>query len=81
MLGYIAWRDTKTAIIVFNKNKDFSKVLATVRETAMQHPNFEREEKSPRSTEYRFVFHRKDDLDRHFKLAVLVFDVTVPSDG
>jgi hypothetical protein len=81
LIGYITWRDTKTAIIVFNRNKNFSKVLATVRETAMQHPNFEREERSPRPTEYRFVFHRKDDPDRQFKLAVLVFDVPVTSDG
>jgi hypothetical protein len=81
LIGYITWRDTKTAIIVFNKNKNFSKVLATVRETTMQHPDFDREEKSPRSTEYRFVFHRKDDPDRQFSLAVLAFDVPVPSDA
>jgi hypothetical protein len=75
LLGYITWRDTKTAIIVFNRNKDFSAMLATVRETAMQHPNFDKEEASPRETEFRFVFHRSNDPSRHFKLAVLVFDM------
>jgi hypothetical protein len=75
LLGYGTWRDTKTAVILFNRNKGFSSVLANARETAIKHPCFERELKSPRSTEFRFVFHRPDDSSRHFKLAVLVFDV------
>jgi hypothetical protein len=27
LLGYSCWRDTKVAVILFNRNKDFSKVL------------------------------------------------------
>ncbi len=77
LIGYITWRDTKTAIIVFNRNKDFSAMLETIRLTAVQHPNFDKEEKSPRATEFRFVFHRPDDRSRQFKLAVLVFDMPV----
>ena len=33
LLGYSSWRDTKVAVIVFNRNKDFSKVLKTIEET------------------------------------------------
>lgn len=39
LLGYMAWRDTKTAIILFNKNKSFSEVLEKIAATAAQHPN------------------------------------------
>ena len=43
LLGYTTWRDTKTAIIVFNRNKDFSAVIAAAKETAKRHPKFKRE--------------------------------------
>jgi hypothetical protein len=26
LLGYVSWRDTKTAIVIFNRNKNFSRV-------------------------------------------------------
>lgn len=30
LLGYTSWRDTKTAIIIFNRNKNFSQVLDAI---------------------------------------------------
>ena len=33
LLGYSSWRDTKTAVVLFNRNRDFSKVLAAIPET------------------------------------------------
>jgi hypothetical protein len=74
-MRYLTWRDSKTAIIVFSKNKNLSTVLSAIRKTAMEHPNFDTEEQSPTTTEFRFVFHRNDDTSRQFKLAVLVFEM------
>ena len=42
LLGYTSWRDTKTAILIFNKNKDFTSVLKTIDAIAKRHPNFVR---------------------------------------
>lgn len=39
LFTYLTWRDTKSAIIVFNRNKDFSAVLSSIRETVNAHPN------------------------------------------
>ena len=33
LLGYSSWRDTKVAIIIFSRNKDFSNVLSALDET------------------------------------------------
>ncbi|MDO8433426.1 MAG: hypothetical protein Q7S58_13560 [Candidatus Binatus sp.] len=77
---YITWRDSKTAILIFCKNKTFSTVLSTIPDTAVQHPNFVRSEESKRETEFRFVFHRSDDKDREFRVAVLAFHVPSEND-
>ena len=37
ILGYTSWRDTKVAVIVFNRNKDFSRVLTAIADTAKVH--------------------------------------------
>ena len=40
LLGYATWRDTKVALIIFNRNKNLSAVLATVPGVVTSHPSF-----------------------------------------
>jgi hypothetical protein len=76
LLGYTAWRDTKTAIIVFNRNKDTSVVLKQIPELVKGHPNCKREIQGfKHETGFRFVLHHRDDRNRELTLTVLVFDV------
>lgn len=42
LFGYTTWRDTKTSIIIFNKGKDLTAVVAKVAEIIEAHPNFKR---------------------------------------
>ena len=74
LLGYVTWRDTKTAILLFCKNKDFSSVLSKLAETMKEHPNFKREENYPMETGFRYIFQNRDDTDREFYLTVLAFN-------
>lgn len=78
LLGYSSWRDTKTAVIIFNRNRDFSRVLATIPETAKQHPNFKRELAERTDTRFRYCFSHKDDANRELLLTILIFDVPTP---
>jgi hypothetical protein len=39
LLGYVTWRDTKTAIIIFNRNKNFSNILVQIPEPRRSTPN------------------------------------------
>lgn len=78
LLGYSSWRDTKTAVIIFNRNRDFSRVLATIPETAKQHSNFKRELAGRTDTRFRYCFSHRDDTNRELLLAILVFDVPTP---
>lgn len=75
LLGYTSWRDTKVAVIVFNRNKDFSHVLATITETAKAHSNFKRELPGSTETAFRYCFAHKDDKNRELFLTILAFDV------
>ena len=43
LLGYAAWRDTRTAIIIFNRNMNTSAVLNQIPATIRSHPNYKRD--------------------------------------
>ncbi len=74
ILGYTSWRDTKTAILIFNKNKDTTKVIETVKQATIQHKNFKRKI-SQNEEELRYVFGHTSDMNRELILSVLIFDI------
>lgn len=78
LLGYSSWRDTKTAVIIFNRNLDFSRVLKAVPETVKQHPNFKREIPENTETRFRYYFSHREDTNRELLLTILVFNVPTP---
>jgi hypothetical protein len=75
ILGYLSWRDTKCAILLFNRNRKFSEVLGQIRPTLEQHAQFVSFDGVRDETEMSFTFRRPDDADRRLKLAVLAFDI------
>jgi hypothetical protein len=75
VLCYLHWRDTKAALIVFNRNKSFSDVLAQVETIVKKHPCCKKLLTNVGETEWRFLFGNKDDPNRELQLAVLLFDV------
>lgn len=77
LLGYISWRDTKTAILIFNRNRDFSNVLSKISEIVNQHKNFKRQMEYNHETGYRFVLHQPNDKNREMILTVLAFDIPI----
>jgi hypothetical protein len=56
ILSYLSWRDTKAAIILFNRNKDFSQVLAKIKEAMAAHPHRKHGPKVESETRFRYVF-------------------------
>jgi hypothetical protein len=78
LLGYLTWRDSKAAILIFNRNKDFSKVLAAIPGTIAAHPNFNRDEGKRSETSFRYEFRHKDDAAKMMHITVLAFDIPTP---
>lgn len=75
LFGYATWRDTKTAILVFNRNKNFSEVLAQVPDLVKQYPCYKRQLSYNSETGFKFVLHHRDDKNREIVLTVLCFEV------
>ena len=75
LLSYSSWRDTKVAVIVFNRNKGFTKVLEAIKSTTKAHPNCKRELGDRSETSFRFIFSHRDDRNRELTLTILAFDI------
>jgi hypothetical protein len=75
LLGYVTWRDTKTAIIIFNRNKNFSSVLTQLSEATQEHPNYKSQLDYESETGFRFVLKNANDPDKELFLTVIAFDV------
>lgn len=75
LLSYTSWRDTKTALILLNRNKDLSAVLEKIPEATRTHPNHKRKEKQKGETRFRHVLHQNGDESREVILTILVFNV------
>ena len=75
LLGYSSWRDTKVAVLVFNRNKSLSKVLESVQATTSSHSNCKRVIGPQSETSFRYVFSHLNDANREMTVTVMVFDV------
>lgn len=75
LLGYTSWRDTKTAILVFCRNKKFSDIVQAISGIVAKHPNFKRQLQSKDETASKYTFHQNDDPNRELIITVMAFNV------
>lgn len=77
VLSYLSWRDTKAAIVLLNRNKNFGDVLDKAKAAALKHPHYKRGPNIEGETKFRYVFGNPTDHNREVILTVLAFDVPV----
>ena len=76
LLGYLTWRDTKTALVIFNKNKNLTGVIAKIREVMDGHANKKRGPKDEGPmTRLRYIFGNPGDPSREITITVMVYDI------
>jgi len=75
VLSYTCWRESKVAVIVFNRRKDISGVLAAVPNAVTEHACCKKRLEYRAEGAFRFLFGQKDDRNRELVLTVMVFDV------
>jgi hypothetical protein len=78
LLAYLTWRDTKAALVMFNRNKNFTAMVKKMVETATEHPNCKRGPTQETETRFRYVFASKDDPAREIILNVMAVNVPNP---
>jgi len=75
LLNYVTWRDSKTALLIFHRSKNFSEVLGKIHEATLEHPQCKEEIKYDSSMGYRFKLKHPTDLGKELFLTVLAFVV------
>jgi hypothetical protein len=75
VLRYATWRDTKVAVFVFNRTRNFSRVVSKIAEVVEAHPNFKRSVPYAEETGFRAVLSHPDDPNRELLMTVLAFDI------
>ncbi|WP_042142791.1 hypothetical protein [Paucisalibacillus sp. EB02] len=73
LLGYLTWRDSKAAIIMFVSNKDFSSVIKTAKDTIGNHPNFIKYNNASDESWSNYTFHTNGDKNNEIKLALMLY--------
>lgn len=81
LLSYLSWRDSKAAVVVFNRNANFTAVLEKIAATAPTHKNFKRDLGKTDESTFRYVFSQPTDANREITLTVLAFDIPKAADG
>jgi len=75
VLSYLSWRDTKVAVLIFNRNANFSDVLKKIAENAPKHKNYKRSMPNIDESTFRYVLHLPNDVNRELTLTVIAFDI------
>ena len=75
LLNYTSWRDTKTALLIFNRDRKMSTVLEKIPGVVKSHSNFKKELPYDSETGFRYILGHRDDPNREVTLTVLAFDV------
>jgi len=75
ILGYASWRDTKVAILIFNRNKSITRVLDEIRSSTQEHSNYLSQKSQSNEGRFRYIFSQPSDTNRQMIITVMVFDV------
>jgi hypothetical protein len=81
LLSYMSWRDTKAAVVVFNRSAGFTAVLDKIAEAVPKHAQFKRGQRKLDESTFRYVFGQPNDPNREITLTVMAFDVPRVADG
>jgi hypothetical protein len=71
----VTWRDTKTAIVIFNRNKNLSAVIETIKTSMEKHAHKKRGPKIEGDTRIRYVMGHPSDHSRDIITTVMVYDI------
>jgi hypothetical protein len=75
LMGYLTWRDTKCALVIFARDVQPTTVLAKVPDTVKRHPLFKQERPVANECWFRAVLGHPEDANREALVTVMVFHV------
>jgi hypothetical protein len=79
LLGYLVWRDTKAALLLFIRDASVTAVVDKALAAIGSHPNHKRPGKISSEERHDFVLHTNGDANREIRLAFLPFLIAAKS--
>ena len=73
LLSYLTWRDSRTALLIFNKDTNMQTIVDSIQESIPSHPNFVKLVYQRGKGWYDYSFRLSNSYDE-IKMAVMVFD-------
>jgi hypothetical protein len=78
LLRYTTWRDTKTALIIFSRNLDFSNVISEAQRAMKDHPCYKSGPVQEGESRFRYKFKHPNDDQREIIITAMLFDMPKP---
>jgi len=76
LLGYLTWRDCKTAIIIFNKhNARFKEILKKIPDALSGHPKIIKFLREISPCEWKYIFSSEEDGSHEITIHVFIFNL------
>lgn len=73
LLGYLTWRDSKTSVVIFVTNKNFTTVLETAKEAIKKHPNFVRARQANDDNWLNYTFSLPGDTNKEIQMSIQLY--------
>lgn len=70
---YLTWRDSKVALMIFVTNKDFTKIIDTIKKETPNHPYFLKSVGARGETSFSFHFHLPQDNNKTVFFEIIAF--------
>ncbi|WP_131117968.1 hypothetical protein [Lichenihabitans psoromatis] len=78
LLSYLSWRDSKTALVIFNRNKNFSAVIGAIKGAMDMHPQRKDGPTVEGETRLRYKMGYPADHSREIIVTVMAYDIPTP---
>jgi hypothetical protein len=79
LLGYTTWRDTRTALVVFSRNQDFTNVIAEAQRAVKNHQHYKSGPVKESETRLRYIFSHPEDKQRDIIITLMLFNMPKPA--
>lgn len=73
LLGYLTHSDSKTALIIFVDQKEFTSVISTIKDEIKNHPNYKRHLKDTYESSLSYEFSIPDDTKKIIQIEIMLF--------
>ena len=76
LLGYLSWRDSKCALLIFNQTKDSSAVRQKMHEIMLARAEYRKAVINDDNGDSRYVFIKESDPGREIQVQTMLFDIS-----